>query len=642
MNDEKQWNETVERLRRGLPVNEELKQELRESLLQEHNMKGKRGSSSIDTVKRHRSRWKFGALAIAIAGLCLFSTLWLSQRDTDKVEAASLHLFDQFSFDQQLGRENSAGMAEYEGTIYLPLNEDGLYVLSSSEYNKLIDGNINFVRVSPDGTQLVYVQEGSLYLYNIADESSRLLLLGGSDYGLLETPAWSPDGRNIMFVSRTQLKNEIDRETESSQGQIYELSLDNGTVRSIVKGQYPSYVAGQNGLFFERDHQIIYRDLKRGEEKVLDSGRYPAVSNDGSYVAYIKSQGDPVLEDVWIADTNFNTKKQMTQNELADAWENGELVEGKQQARYTFEQPTWSHDDQRLFVYKVFHTNTVFKKLVRFQIAASKPGPEDIVAGSIKALIYRDEEFAHTFFNYDPGYLKGTSPRQIGYRILGNGEVDGKTYVDAETYLSYLDPYYEIDKVRYVVTDTPTGYKISDMLQLDNITVAVWGDAAYRVVEGEKQGDPLMELKDIPHKGTWENGKLWSLLHVEEDHTLWFTVTRASGDQSELGLLRYDMESKQFTEVCTIEGASSSYLLQLDDTRQNVAISTELNGKPDLVIYHLPDHKMTILSEQIMGVKPKEVYTRFWNHGKLIFYADMDGREVFFSFDPQSGEVSAN
>lgn len=643
MSDEQWWDETVDHLREGLPVNKKLKQELREALLQEQSGDGGRSSATLSYVsKRHRSRWKWGVFAAAVAGLFLFTSLWWSSRDTGKVEAASLHLFDQFSFDQQLGRENSAGMAEYEGTIYFPLHEEGLFSLKGSNYTQLIDGNISFVRVSPDGQELVYVQDGSLYLFNVIAGSSQLLLQAGKENGLLETPAWSPDGNNIMFVSQAYSEGFEENGARTTQGSIFELNVDKDTIQSITEGQYPSYVAGQNAMFFERDNKIIYRNLTRGEEKVLDVGNYPTVSNDGTYVAYIKSQGDPALQDVWIADTNFKTKRQMTENQLAAAWENGGRVEGKQQARYTFEQPTWSHDDQRLFVYKVFHTNEVWRNLVRFRVTASRPSAEDVVAGSIKALIYRDEEFAHSFFNYDPGYLKGTSPRQIGYRILGNGEEDGRTYVDAETYLSYQDPYFNIDKVRYVVTDTPNGYKISDMQKLDNITVGVWGDAVYRIVEEAKYGDPLMEINDIPQKDKWENGDICSLLYVEEDRSLWFTMMRSDGNQSELRLLHYDIQSKQFTETGTIEGASRSYLMQVDEEKENVAISAEVNGKSDLIVYNLQSHKMTLMSQLVGGAEPEEITTRFWNHGKLIFFAEMEGRDVFFSFDPESGEVNAN
>lgn len=643
MGDEMWWDETVDHLRAGLPVNQKLKEELREVLLQEQNGDGRRSRDTLSYgSKRRRSRWKWGVFAAAVAGLFLVTSLWWSSRDTGKVEAASLHLFDQFSFDQQLGRENSAGMAEYEGTIYFPLNEEGLFSLAGSNYTQLIDGNISFVRVSPDGQELVYVQDGSLYLYYVAEGSSQLLLQGGPENGLLETPAWSPDGNNIMFVSHAYSEGFEEKGARTSQGTIFELNVEKGTIQSITEGQYPSYVAGQNALFFERDNNIIYRNLTRGEEKVLDVGKYPTVSNDGAYVAYIKSQGDPALQDVWIADTNFKTKKQMTANQLAAAWENGERVEGKQQARYTFEQPTWSHDDQRLFVYKVFHTNEVWKNLVRFRVTASRPSAEDIVAGSIKALIYRDEEFAHSFFNYDPGYLKGTSPRQIGYRIIGNGEEDGRTYVDAETYLSYQDPYFKINKVRYVVTDTPNGYKISDMQKLDDITVSVWGDAVYRIVEEAKNGDPLMELKDIPRKGKWENGDLCSLLYVEEDHSLWFTMMRTNGNQEVLELLHYDIQSKQFTETGTVEGASRSYLMQMDEEMDNVAISAEVNGKNDLIVINLRSHKTTLMSRLVGRAEPGEITTRFWNYGKLIFFAEMEGRDVFFSFDPKSGEVNAN
>lgn len=621
MNDS-QWNDTIKQLKAGLPVNQELKQQLRKSFV-------------LKRKKKPIFRWT--VIAAALVCLVLLNTIWESEQ-IPKVEAASLQLSNQFSLIEQLGKENSAGAAEYEGTIYFPLQEKGLYAYGNNGFHPLAEGDIRFVRVSPDGKQLVYVQEGSLYLYEIDVQTNRLLLQGGEELGFFETPVWSPDGTRIAFVTRMSLNEHGD---ESLPGQIAELDVKKGKIRHIAEGTYPSYVSGENTLFFERHHQIISKNLNSGEEKVLDEGKYPAVSNDGSYVAYVKSQGDPSLEDVWIADTNFKTKKQLTENQLADAWDRqtGQMIEGKQQARYTFEQPTWSRDDRTLFVYKVFHTNVVWKKLMRFELATSKAKPEDIVARSIQALIYRDEDYAHSFFSYDPGYLKGTSPRQVGYKIIDSGELNGEQFVDAETYLSYADPYYQIIKTRYFLSEGLNGYRIDNMEEKVNLEISMWEDAVYMSINGSREPRPLLELKDLPKKENWTNGEICNIVYQEATETLWFTLQRQNGDATDLSLFKYDIAANQYTEMDTFSDVQSSSMMIIDVDQKYVAIEMKLNGKEDTVVYHLQRAQRTILSRHIQGMTPEAVHTRFWENGKLIFYTEMEGRDVFFRFDPEASMI---
>ncbi|MFM1652622.1 hypothetical protein ACI7RC_11050 [Brevibacillus sp. B_LB10_24] len=621
--NESQWNDTVKQLKEGLPVNEELKQKLRNSFVRKPG-------------KKHFLRWT--GIAAALLCLVLYRTVWEPEQIIPKVEAASLQLSNQFSLIEQLGKENSAGVAEYGGVIYFPLQEKGLYAYGNNGFYKLADGDIRFVRVSPNGKQLVYVQEGSLYLYEIHLKTSRLLLPGGKEQGFFETPSWSPDGTRIVFVKRAELNEQGE---VSLPGQIAELDVKRGEIRNVAEGTYPAYVSGKNTLFFERDNQIIAKNLSGGEEKVLDTGKYPAVSNDGSYVAYVKSQGDPLLEDVWIADTNFNTKKQLTENQLSDAWDQqtGKMIEGKQQARYTFEQPTWSRDDRTLFVYKVFHTNEVWKKLTRFEISTSKSTPEDIVARSIQALIYRDEDYAHSFFSYDPGYLKGTNPRQIGYKLLDSGVLDREQFVDAETYLSYYEPYYEISKTRYFLSEGPKGYRIDNMEEKVNLVISIWGEGIYMTVNGDRKPQPVLELKDLPKKENWTNGEICNIVYQESTETLWFTLKRQKDEAAELSLIRYDVATKQYKEIDTFPDVPYSTMMIIDAEQKYIAIEMEIDGKEDVVVYHLQREQKTILSRHIQGSMPQTVHTRFWEDGKLIFYTEMEDRDVFFRFDPESNNI---
>jgi Tol biopolymer transport system component len=613
-----QFDEMMDDIRMSLPVNQELKQELRQAFV----IKRKPRAYSL--------AWTWTGAVAAVLCILLLSTVLLPEKAVLRTEAASLHIADQFSLMEQLGAENSAGMTESNGILYFPLPGKGLYAYGNGQFHKLIDGNINYVRVSPDSRQLVYTEDGYAFIYDLTTHKGQQLLQGVTAHNQVETPAWSPDSKRIALVNI--------KKVPSGLSEIWELDLEKGTQRNLGEGTSPSYAAGQHTLFAERNNQIVRINLANGEETVLDSGKYPSVSQNGAYVAYVKLQGEPVMEDVWIADTNFKTKKQVTDNHLSDAWDQltGTIVEGKQQALNTFEQPAWSQDSQSLFVYKVFHTNTIWKKLMRFNITQTQPTPEDVVSKSIQALIYRDENYAHSFFNYDPGYLKGTNPRQVGYRITGSGQENGQRFVDAETYLSYTaDPYYQIIKTHYTLADGPRGFKIAAMDEKENIEVIEAAGVVTLTHNGSKQS--LFAISEIPNDEPWIHDSLSNIAYNEAAQMIWFTLKQTHNNDWRTQVMGFNMSTRQFIRMDTITDVRSENLI-VDPDSKYIAVDIIQRGNEyhtDSFVYNLQTKEKTVLSEIIQGTQPSQVHTRFWNHGKLTFFANIDGRDVFFRFIPE-------
>ncbi|RJE87464.1 hypothetical protein D3P07_14100 [Paenibacillus sp. 1011MAR3C5] len=618
MND-KELDVLMEDFKSKLPVNEQLKAELRPTFNQR-------------PVRLRRSRRIWAGTVALILCLVIAGNMWFNNSSVPRAEAATLHFSQSFSLLEQLGEENSSGMAEYGGIVYLPLKDRGLYAYDKKGLYPLIAGNIEFVRVSPSGKELVYVEDGSLRLYEIDSKSSRNLLMRASSQERLETPAWSPDGSRILFVQKETGGHE-------AKSRIIELELKSNSVKEIAVGEYPSYLADQKSILFENENKIISKNLDNGQEKVLDSGRYPAISNDGAYIAYVKTQGEPALEDIWVADSDFKTSKQVTRNSLADAWDpnTGQLIKGKQQPRYTFEEPVWSSDSRQLFAYKVFHTNVVWKKLMQFEVSDKIASPEEVVAGSIQALIYRDEDFAHSFFSYDPGYLKGTSPRQVGYRILNSGQENGKTFVDANTYLSYSDPYYEIQSTRYWLSKGDRGYLIDAMEEINNQVIS-FSNGEVALTADNDASQFKFALKDLPVEGDWTNGDIYSLVYEETTGDVYFTLNRQKQQQSRMDLLKYESDTKKFAEIASLGETDTTHLMIMDSEQRYVAVEMLINGNEDIVVYDLKRQKKQVLSEVVLGANIESVHTRFWMNGQLIYFSHMEGRDVFLQYDPESTE----
>jgi Tol biopolymer transport system component len=333
--------------------------------------------------------------------------LWnlLPGQTVPRVNAADLKLKMQFNTVQQLGQETSVAAAMDKDTTYYAVPKQGIYRQHGLTFERIVTGDVSAIALSPDGKQLAYVEEHELHIWDADTNQTKLVVEAPVPLGEL---AWSHDGNRLAYVRH-------DPATDT----VWEIQLASGEQRYLAKGSSPSYYPNGEQVLYAKQEWIYTLDLESGQEKLWGEGKSPVISPDGSYVLYVRKDGSELkLEDVWIADLDRKTEQKITRNRLMDAWENGQPKEGALQPSYWLEGLAWSTDGQSVVLYQVMETNMLSRKLVRYTLTEKEAGPEEVVGQAIEALIYRDERHAHDFFSYDPGYLKGTSPRQVGYTIV--------------------------------------------------------------------------------------------------------------------------------------------------------------------------------------------------------------------------------
>lgn len=146
---------------------------------------------------------------------------------------------------------------------------------------------------SPDGSQLAYVSFESrkpvIYAHDVSNGKRRLL---ANFRGSNSAPTWSPDGRQLVAT--------LSRDGGS---QLYAVSLTGGEPRRLTQSSSidtePAFSPDGRNIYFVSDRggaPQIYRMTSAGgnAERVTFSGSYnisPAISPDGKYLAYIARVG---------------------------------------------------------------------------------------------------------------------------------------------------------------------------------------------------------------------------------------------------------------------------------------------------------------------------------------------------------------
>lgn len=146
---------------------------------------------------------------------------------------------------------------------------------------------------SPDGNQLAYVSFESrkpvVYVHNVSTGKRRLI---ANFKGSNSAPAWSPDGGTVALT--------LSRDGGS---QLFLLAATGGEPRRLIQSSSidtePVYSPDGQHIYFVSDRggtPQIYRVSSRGQgvERITFTGTYnisPAISQDGRWLAYISRVG---------------------------------------------------------------------------------------------------------------------------------------------------------------------------------------------------------------------------------------------------------------------------------------------------------------------------------------------------------------
>lgn len=640
--DEKRIEDGLNKIKEQIPVNYELKKRLRKSF------------------KKNGWRNKLLAMVAAAALLLMILYSFGNKNFTDnfiqKVNAADLKILNQMSFIN-MGKINAGKIAEYNGTIYIPLYDKGIFEYNSKGFKKISDRPADYVSISADGTKLVFSSNGSIYLRDLKMGKESQVLKGDGTFTFYENPSLSPDGNKIIYTKKVYAPRKT-HGFEVKESSIYAVDLKTLKAVKYADGSYGSFIKGRDAIVFEKDNKIIYKDLKENKEKVVDSGRFPAVSPDGYYIAYEKTQsnaeeidGVKVVEDVsniWVTDVeSFATKKQVTMN-VENKYINKEnMVKDKKvqsiaiEALYSYYDPVWSSSSNSIFVLK--NTNADFKgnimQLMKIDLSKEKLRAEDVVRRYLQALIVRDDDFAKILMKNPPSMLTISNPHPVAYAILKSGSEGEKMYVDAELSYAYtMDSYYSVQKSRYYLEPANNGYIINSAKSLSTVEYVGKDGVMYKIED--KKDIKLFDKNSVPKEYIPNGNYRFGPIAFSRTGVLIFTMQGVN--KPEVKLLAYNLNDKEFKMIDSVDNGFF-YELKVDERGKYLAANffDERTKKNGVYLYDLSTGKKTQISSMFKGVEISNIAAVFWNGDKLIIdITSNEGQTVSYEYNPLTGKIN--
>jgi len=241
-------------------------------------------------------------------------------------------------------------------------------------------------RYSKDYSKILLCKKDGIYSRDI--KTGDEIKIVDSQNAIIEKPNYTPDG-DIIYAK-------VDK-TDSNNVKwfIYKFNVSNSSEESIVEGKDPMVSKDGTKVAYEFKGKICIKDLKSGKNNIIDDGKYPSWSADGSFLSYVKNiseketfnkntqQKNVYVEKkystVWIYDIKqskeyaITNKEFVVDNDKLKDWAN-KVVDGSEcdnfdlKSKYTYYESMWSENGKELYVIRRDNEREIYE-LVKFNLS---------------------------------------------------------------------------------------------------------------------------------------------------------------------------------------------------------------------------------------------------------------------------------
>ncbi|MBZ9689045.1 hypothetical protein G9F72_022365 [Clostridium estertheticum] len=247
-------------------------------------------------------------------------------------------------------------------------------------------------RYSVGGKSLVSVKDGGIFVKDMQSSNEKKLITYNDKTQIVEKPNFTPNDGIIYYKSeKVTLEN---GDIGEKNGAIY-LTDKNGQESSkLVDGKDPMVSKDGKKLVYENEGKIFILTLATTNKRFVDNGKYPAFSDDGNTISYVKEDketqnydANTVKKDVyiqktfsslWVFDLVTENTHSLTNNEVningdsiqswADAVRSGSVTSDLNvTSKYSYYESIWSSNNKEIYVIRKNNDAQMFE-FIKFNI----------------------------------------------------------------------------------------------------------------------------------------------------------------------------------------------------------------------------------------------------------------------------------
>ncbi|RUL50886.1 hypothetical protein [Lysinibacillus antri] len=362
---------------------------------------------------------------------------------------------------------------------------------------------------------------------------------------------------------------------------------------------------------YEDKGNILIKDLKKNETTIVDKGHSPSINRTGDYIAYIKE--DNGMDQIWIADTNLKTKKQLTTNLLQ---------RDSTKPLYQYRTPVWGEENAiYLIKERMFDDEIEETRLMQIELSTEKLTSEQTVHQFMQALMVRDDDYAKSLMVSPPDFLTVSNPRISNYKILSTTE--GKHVDEVRVEITRTDshlPYLNNNLYTFKLNEVDGSYKIKEVTEDQSTTISSVDMKTIQLIQnGETRA--LFTLDQLNKQEIKTSEYRFSSIAFDDDNNrIYFGIQEMAAEESIFGvsIWVYDMRNNELTFLKRMEQIQDDSNLVLESmlvsTDQNyiaLNIFSESNLIPSVYILDLTNLQNEFYLDQS--------YATYWRGEELIY-----------------------
>ncbi|MFJ8236122.1 hypothetical protein ACIQ34_10285 [Ureibacillus sp. NPDC094379] len=555
--------------------------------------------------KKNRRRWNTSSMAKALLGIAaavlVFIAYSLTGTQPKLVNAEKLFISNARSF-MDIAQGDIMALDHQNGQLYLSIKGEGIFHSTRNGLEKVNETEADSISVNSEETEMLYAYNGSIYLLDLISYEQRSLVKGSKE------EQWSQP------IWKNEKEYYVTKQT-GSEPQVVLKSLDNVGEDFIVSGVNSPIAVSDDFIVYEQNGDIMKKEYASDESVFVDYGKSPAVSENGDYITYVKEENG--LEDVWIMDSNLETKKKITSNLMQ---------QHSNMAMYEYGLHVWDSKANQLYLIKkrMDGSNVEEIRLAKIELGTQELTSVETVEQFLQALIVRDDDYAKSLMSHPPAFLTVSNPSLKSFNILSTKLMNDVEQVQVEvTFADSHLPYTSLVKLDVQLKkDEELGrYKIESISELERTEGSSEDMEKVQLVKGNSN-QHLFSLQDLKDKGEIpnENIRLSSIAYNRENGEVIVAVQEMPIQDEDFGvsLWSYDLKQNTFTFLDRIHSIQSNRDLVLEGitvspNNKYIALNIFSEGDftPYLYIMNVETPEKSIVLEQST--------TAYWK-GNVLYY----------------------